>query len=134
MMTFRILVAALMTAIELTSSIVGVNYDEKAKEYYEEVQASMDETFSDEVKEELSKRNVIIEEVNVHYERNDNYDDTYAYTFRADVKVNGHTVSEILVVDMKDDEDLEYYGLVDDELLTADSEKAVYYRELLSTH
>lgn len=129
MMTFRILVAALMTAVELTSSIVGVNYDEKAKEYYEDVVQAMDEQFDDEVKEELMEKGIDIEEVTVHYERNKNYDN--AYTFRADVRFNGHTVSEIVVVDMEDNSDLEYYGLVDNELLTA--EKSAYYRDLLST-
>lgn len=130
MMTIRILVAALMTAVGLTSSIVGVNYDEKAKDFYEEVQASMDEQFNSEVKEELMKKGIDIEEVTVHYERNKNYDN--AYTFRADVRFNGHTVSEILVVDMSNDDELEYFGLVDNELLTA--EKSAYYRDLLSTN
>lgn len=129
MMTFRILVAALMTAVELTSSIVGVNYDERAKEYYNEAVQSMDEQFDTEAKEELMKKGIDIEEVTVHYERNEHYD--HAYTFRADVRFNGHTVSEIVVVDMEDNSDLEYYGLVDNELLTP--EKTAYYRELLST-
>lgn len=130
MMTLRILAALVATVIGLTSSINEENYEAKAKEYYEEAQSNMDSQFNDEAKEELEKKGIIIEEVTVHYERNENYDN--AYTFRADVVVNGHTVSEILVVDMKDDTDLEYYGLVDNKLMTA--EKSEYYHDLLSTN
>ena len=129
MATMKTLFAVLMTVIGLvTAPIESEIYEERAQEFYEETQESMNETFNEEAKEELKKNGVEIQEVTVHYERNENYDN--AYTFRADVSFNGHTVSEILVVDMKDNTNLEYYGLVDDKLLTADETE--YWRDLLS--
>lgn len=130
--TFGAIVMTLLTVLSGMMTTNDVNqYEQKAQEFYEETQNSMNEEFDDEAKGELEKKGVIIESVTVHYEKNSNYDN--AYTFRADVKVNGHTVSEILVVDMENDDNLEYYGLVDNKLMTADSEEAAYYRELLST-
>ena len=129
--TFGAIVMTLLTVLSgMTTNDVN-QYEQKAQEFYEETQNSMNEEFNEETREELEKKGVIIESVTVHYEKNSNYDN--AYTFRADVKVNGHTVSEILVVDMENDDNLEYYGLVDNKLMTADSEEAAYYRELLST-
>ena len=129
--TFGAIVMTLLTVLSGMNANDVNQYEQKAQEFYEETQDSMNETFNKETKEELEKKGVIIESVTVHYEKNERYDN--AYTFRADVKVNGHTVSEILVVDMENDDNLEYYGLVDNKLLTADSEEAAYYRELLST-
>ena len=130
--TFGAIVMTVLTVLSgMTTNDVN-QYEQKAQEFYEETQDSMNEEFNEETKEELEKKGVIIESVTVHYEKNERYDN--AYTFRADVKVNGHTVSEILVVDMKNDDNLEYYGMVDNKMLTADSEEAAYYRELLSTN
>ena len=116
---------------ETTTSEVKSGYEQEAQERIDDATEYLNnEIFSEENKEELRKKGIEIRSIDVRYERSE--DDDSIYKFRADVSFNEHTVTEILVIDLEDDDELEYYGLVDDELLTP--ERAEYYRNLLSTN
>ena len=133
MKTIELLLAAIITAMGLvgnTNTEPANSYEEEAYEIFVEANDNVHEIFSDERKEELLEEGIDISAVNIYYGPHKIYDDVYV--FRADVTINDHIVSEVSIMDMKDHEEIDYYGLVDNRQIT--DEEIDYYQRLLAVH
>lgn len=133
MKTMKVLLAVILTALELTGVVDSTevtNYENGAYEYFVELSdyVNNESTVSYEKREELKENGIDISSVDIYYGPHKIYDDGI-YVFRVDVAINDHIISEVGVMDIKNDELIDNYGLYDSQPIT--DEQLRYYRKLL---